>query len=251
MNSSRPAMSEDLKPFELYYRGPSPNPWKVAIVLEELGLPWKFVEVQADELKKEPYLSLNPNGRVPALVDPNKSITLWESGAIIDYLIAEYDASAKLHYPRTAATLVPSYQTRCWEHFQMSGQGPYFGQKNWFSYAHPEKLPSAIERYANEIRRVTGVLDAHLAKHGTPFLVGDRATYADLMFVPYYKSVPFVIAPEIDLAEYRTFYAWLERLYARPAVAQVMGEWERQMVAALATRKSQKEEAAATAGKTE
>lgn len=69
---------ESLKSFLLYYKGPSPNPWKVAIILEELSLPWTLVPVQPSELKSEPFISLNPNGRVPALEDPNTGIVLWE-----------------------------------------------------------------------------------------------------------------------------------------------------------------------------
>jgi len=67
-----------LQPLTLYMRGPSPNPYKVAIILEELGLPWKSEAVQESELKSEPFISLNPNGRVPALTDPNTDIALWE-----------------------------------------------------------------------------------------------------------------------------------------------------------------------------
>ena len=82
-------MSTTLKTFSLYYSGPSPNPWKVAILLEELGLPWKFVKVEMSELKKEPFISLNPNGRVPALIDPNKDITLWEVRSPLPYSISD------------------------------------------------------------------------------------------------------------------------------------------------------------------
>lgn len=71
-------MTSSLQTFTVYYNGPSPNPFKVALVLEELGLPWKFETVESEKLKEEPYVSINPNGRVPALVDPNKNITLWE-----------------------------------------------------------------------------------------------------------------------------------------------------------------------------
>ncbi len=79
---SGPKMSPALKPFVLYYHGPSPNPWKVGIILEELGLPWELASVDNSELKQEPFISLNPNGRVPALVDPNKDVTLWEVSSV-------------------------------------------------------------------------------------------------------------------------------------------------------------------------
>jgi glutathione S-transferase len=121
----------------------------------------------------------------------------------------------------------------------MSGQGPYFGQKNWFSMFHPEKIPSAIERYANEVVRITGVIDAHLEKRGTEYLVGDRITYADLMFFVYFRMMPTFIAPEIDLSGFKAYTAWFGRLLARPAVAKVDAHWTEVAVAALATRKAE------------
>ncbi|KAJ3548982.1 hypothetical protein NM208_g740 [Fusarium decemcellulare] len=202
--------------------GGSPNPWKVALILEELGVPYKFENVDFTEIKNEPFISINPNGRVPALKDHQKRITLWESGAIIDYLIDTYDINASLHY----TSLPEKYHTRCWEHFQMSGQGPYFGQKSWFSRFHPEKVPSAIERYSNEIRRVIQVIDSHLKKQGTNYLVGEKITYADLMFVPYARSIKMTIAPEIDTSAWVAYESWLGRIYARPAVARVLADWD-------------------------
>lgn len=100
----------------------------------------------------------------------------------------------------------------------MSGQGPYFGQAIWFTRYHSEKLPSAITRYRNEIKRVTMVLDKVLADR--EYLVGGKCTYADLAFIPWFKSVPIAFGDEeVDLAkEYPNFGAWMERLSARPAV---------------------------------
>lgn len=106
----------------------------------------------------------------------------------------------------------------------MSGQGPYFGQKGWFEMFHQEKLPSAIERYRNEIKRVIGVIDAHLTKQGTEYLVGDRVTYADLMFILYFTNMLAVMAPEVDTSEWKQYTAWLGRLCARPAVAETLTE---------------------------
>lgn len=102
----------------------------------------------------------------------------------------------------------------------MSGQGPYFGQSAWFQFFHAEKLPSAIERYINEVRRVTGVIDLHLAKQKTEYLVGDRVTYADLMFLPYFQGIAF-FGPGVDLADFPDFKAWFDRLNERPAVVKI------------------------------
>lgn len=103
----------------------------------------------------------------------------------------------------------------------MSGQGPYFGQKAWFSHFHAEKIPSAVERYGNEVKRVVGVIDTHLKKTGTEYLVGNKATYADLMFVMWSSMVPW-LGPEVDLSAYDSYDAWLKKLMARPAVEKTL-----------------------------
>lgn len=112
------------KPVTLYSHAGGPNPWKVAIILEELGIPYETKFEDMSTLKKEPFVKVNPNGRVPAIEDPNTGVTLWESGAIVEYLVQEYDKSEKLHYK----TSPEKYITQQWLHFQMSGQGPYYGQ---------------------------------------------------------------------------------------------------------------------------
>jgi glutathione S-transferase len=232
----------ELQPLVLYYHGPATNPWKVALILEELGLPYKMESVAFSDIKKEPFILLNPNGRLPGLEDPNTNVETWEvssflqtrsrgppirinpalqSGAIIDYLIDVYDTKAELHYTSSPE----KYTTRCWEHFQMSGQGPYFGQKAWFEMYHPEKLPSAIERYGNEIKRVIGVIDEHLRRQGSEYLVGDRATYADIMWIPWFQALGG-IAPEIDTTQWEAYTAWYNRLVARPRVAAVLAKYK-------------------------
>ncbi|KAG6026035.1 hypothetical protein E4U41_001373 [Claviceps citrina] len=214
-----------LKPLTLYSHAGGPNPWKVAIILEELNLPYETKMLDFSTVKAEPFISLNPNGRVPGLEDPNTEISLWESGAIIDYLIDQYDPSHTLSYAHPPQ----KHQTRVWEHFQMSGQGPYFGQLVWFTRYHPDKIQSAIDRYANEVRRVTGVIDAHLKRQKTEYLVGDRVTYADLMFVPW--AVAIVALADVDLAAYEAYSAWLKRLTDRPVVAKVLKQREEAMAA--------------------
>lgn len=212
----------ELDPIILYMHGAGPTPWKVAIILEELGLPYTKQQVELSDIKKEPYISINPNGRVPSIYDPNKNITLWESGAIIGYLIDTYDTESLLKYDSSPE----KYITRCWESFQMSGQGPYFGQKSWFELFHPERIPSAIDRYRSEIKRVIGVIDSHLIKQKTKYLVGDKCTYADLMFIPYFRSLATVFAPEIDQTQWKAYSSWLERVSSRPATARVLALYD-------------------------
>lgn len=121
-----------------------------------------------EDVKGEAFTKLNPNGRVPAIHDPNSGITLWESGAIIEYLIETYDKDGKLSY----STSPEKYYQKQYLHFQTSGQGPYYGQYGWFTLYHPEKIPSAIERYKDQIWRVVSVLDKIL--EGREYLVGDK-----------------------------------------------------------------------------
>ncbi|MCJ1431533.1 glutathione S- transferase, nitrogen catabolite repression regulator [Xylographa pallens] len=145
---------------------------------------------------------------------------LPQSGAIIQYLIDTYDKKHQLSYD----SFPEKYQTAQWLFFQVSGQGPYFGQKAWFSNYHAEKLPSAEERYANEIRRVLGVLDAHLTKQRTPYLVGDKCTFADLAWVTWNALLGWLV-PDLNAEkEFPAFYAWNQRLVERPAVKKVLAE---------------------------
>ena len=180
------------------------------------------------ELKQPPFESQFPNGRVPAIEDPNNgNIKLWESGAIIEYLLETYDPTNSLSY----TTGTERYEQKCWLHFQTSGQGPYFGQRAWFTLYHPEKnLTSCLDRYGNEIKRVLGVIDSHLKASGREFLVGDKVTYADLAFVPWHwlLEYPPHLMGEDFVKEWKEKYpvcwAWNEKLQARPAVKKCRDE---------------------------
>ncbi|KAF2231814.1 glutathione S-transferase [Viridothelium virens] len=207
-------------PIILYSHASGPNPWKIAILLEELGLAYETKFQEFSDLKVEPFISLNPNGRVPAIEDRNTGVILGESGAIIQYLIDTYDTENRLTY----TTSPEKYKLLYWLAFQISGQGPYFGQKAWFSNYHHEKVPSAEQRYAGEIRRVLGVIDAHLKKQQTEYLVGNKATYADLAWVTWDVMLGWLV-PDLDYQkEFPLFAAWHARLVARPAVKKVLEE---------------------------
>lgn len=156
---------------------------KVFVLLEQLGVKYDAVSFKFDDIKKKPFIDVNPNGRVPAIEDPNTGITLWESGAILQYIIEQYDTSNSLSY----TSLAEKHLCNQYLHFQMSGQGPYFGQAGWFRHLHHEKLPSAIERYQKEAKRVLGVLEVVLSAKpaNAQWLVGDKMTFADLAFMPW------------------------------------------------------------------
>lgn len=160
---------------------------------------------------------------VPAIEDPNTGITLWESGAIIEYLVETYDPSGLLH-PLNSPD---KYFAKQYLHFQMSGQGPYFGQYYWFANAHAEKIPSAVERYRNEIKRVTKVLDGVLK--GKEALVGGKVSFVDLAFLPWYKGAARVedgkLFAELE-ADNPDFKRWFHALSERPSVVKVYKEIE-------------------------
>jgi glutathione S-transferase len=217
-------MSE-LKPIKVWGKG-GPNPPKIAILLDELNVPHEIVNIPFSDVKKPEYLAINPNGRVPAIYDPNTDLTLWESGAIYEYLIESYDKDHKLSF---APGTPEYYHSKQWLYFQVSGQGPYYGQAVWFKKFHPEQVPSAVERYVKEISRVCGVLDGHLAKQKVdsegngPWLVGNKLSYADLAFIPWqWITSRLLTEEEFKAEEFPHLKKWLDNMNAREAVKKTM-----------------------------
>ncbi|KAJ5107386.1 hypothetical protein N7456_004061 [Penicillium angulare] len=213
-----------MQPITLYSHEIGPNPWKVAIILSALGIEYEQVFVDFEKVKQRPFTDINPNGRLPAIIDPNHGITLWESGAIIQYLIDTYDTSHTLSYETTAE----KYHIQQWLHFQMSGQGPYYGQLGWFK-RQPEQMPLAIQRYADEVRRVTGVLEKAL--EGKLWLVGEKCTYADLSFVPWQDVLSLVSSELVDelARDFPNVEAWMGRMKQRADVKKVLEEKKQAM----------------------
>jgi glutathione S-transferase len=213
-----------LKPIKLY-GGIGPNPPKVAIILKELDLPHEIISTPHAELKLPPYLKINPNGRLPAITDPNSDITLWETGAIVEYLVEKYDTDHKISF---APGTKESWQAKQWLYFQASGQGPYYGQAAWFTTYHPEKVQSAIDRYVAEIGRVTGVLEAHLKKRKEegmqePWIVGDKCSYVDLAFVSWQTVVAkFLTKEQFDQSKFPEVEGWIARMRTRESVGSVL-----------------------------
>ncbi|KAI1787129.1 glutathione S-transferase C-terminal-like protein [Ganoderma leucocontextum] len=212
------------KQFTLYTHLGGPNGWKVAIVLEELGLTYEsvFLDFGKGEQKEARHTDLNPNGRIPTLVDHhNGDFTLWESDAILLYLANKYDAEKRL----TVTDEKDKYSIVQWLFFQASGQGPYFGQAFWFMNYHPEKIASAIERYQKETLRVLSVLDGVLAKpESNGWLVGGKPTIADLSFITWNNTaLNATVKDYADVEkEYPAFYAWHQKLSAREAVKKTL-----------------------------
>lgn len=216
-----------LKPITVWGKG-GPNPPKVAILLEELGIPYEAIAVPLSDVKKPEYTAVNPNGRLPTIYDPNTDIKVWESGAILEYLIEKYDKDYKFSFPPGTAE---SYHAKQFLFFQVSGQGPYYGQAAWFKNFHPEKLPSAIERYVKEINRVTAVLEKHLSEQKVPdgsdgpWLVGNKYSFADIAWISWQRLVTKIHSvEEYNPDDYPHVKAWLDKLLARPAVQAGLGQ---------------------------
>ena len=208
-------MAKPLKPIKVWGKG-GPNPPKVVMILEELGIPYDAEAIPLTDIKKPAYLAINPNGRLPSIHDPNTGITLWESGAIVEYLIERYDSEErKLSFePGTPE----AYHAKQWLFFQASGQGPYYGQYGWFRLYAPEKIPSALERYAKEVNRVTAVLEGHLSKQkeGEEWLVGGKCSYADIAFISWQMTIAKVTKKEeYDVDNYPHVKAWIARMLER------------------------------------
>ncbi|TFK45314.1 glutathione S-transferase C-terminal-like protein [Heliocybe sulcata] len=211
------------KQFTLYTHKGGPNGWKIAYFLTELGLSYEsiYLDFGKNEQKASPHVDLNPNGRIPTIVDhSNNDFVLWESNAILTYLADKYDTEHKF----SASTEDDKYKQLQWLFFQASGQGPYFGQLAWFTMYHPEKIPSAIERYTNEVKRVFKILDGELAKR--QWLVGGKYSIADLSFISWTAAGVFFLAgTEYDVQkEVPHLHAWLQKMMERPAIAKVNAE---------------------------
>ncbi len=197
-------------PIDLYF-WPTPNGWKISIMLEECGLPYTVHPVnisQGDQFKPE-FLAISPNNKMPAIVDPDgpggKPISVFESGAILLYLA------------RKTGKFMPAdergrVEVEQWLMWQMGGFGPMLGQNHHFNHYAPEKIPYAMNRYINESKRLYGVLDKQLA---TREFVAGAYSIADMAIVGWVKSWE---RQGVDMATLPNVKRWFETLLARPAV---------------------------------
>jgi GSH-dependent disulfide-bond oxidoreductase len=201
------------------YSLPTPNGVKASIMLEEIGLPYEVhrVDFGKGDQRTPEFLSLTPNGKIPAILDPDgpggEPLGLFESGAILQYLA---EKTGKL-LPADAAR---RYQTIQWLHFQMGGIGPMFGQLGFFNKfagrEYEDKRP--LQRYVDESKRLLGVLETHLA--GRQWIMDDDYTIADISMVGWVRNlIGFYEARElVAFDNLQEVPAWLERSLARPAV---------------------------------
>ena len=201
------------------YSLPTPNGVKVSIMLEESGLPYEphLVDIGKNESWTDAFLSLNPNGKIPAILDPDgpdgRPLALFESGAILLYLA---DKTGKL-LPKDAAR---RYETIQWVFFQMAFIGPMFGQLGYFHKFAGRELEDKrpLERYRDESRRLLGVLERRLA--GRQWIMGDEYTIADISMLGWVRNlIGFYGARElVQFDSLADVPRWLESGLARPAV---------------------------------
>lgn len=238
--------------YTLFLHRSAPNGFKVAIILLELDLPFNtiFLDFNNGEQRAPEFVTINPNARVPALIDHYRDNTsIWELGAIILFLVSKHlreNGECALWLDN----LVEQLQILSWLFFQTSGHAPMIGQALHFRYFHLCPVPSAVERYTDEVRRVYGVIEMALAERRealimdldvenaaaysagtTPllqsryfeypvWLVGDRATVADLSFVPWNNVVDRI---GINLkVEFPEVYKWTKYMMRRPAVIRAL-----------------------------
>ena len=189
------------------YTAATPNGHKISIALEELRLPYTVHHLDLGRLdqKTPEFLRINPNGRVPAIVDRDEgNFAVFESGAILIYL-AEKTGRLMPRDPKGRSLVIQ------WLMFQMAGIGPMMGQANVFYRYFPEKLQPAIDRYHGEVRRLFGVLDGRLADH--EYLAGDYSI-ADIANWAWVRGHDWSGVP-ID--RFRNLSRWVAQLAARPA----------------------------------
>jgi GST-like protein len=199
-------------PIELYY-WPTPNGWKISIMLEECGLPYTVHSVnigKGDQFKPD-FLAISPNNKMPAIVDPDgpggEPISIFESGAILQYL----GRKTGRFYPADERRRVEVDQ---WLFWQMGGFGPMLGQAHHFRIYAPEKIPYAVDRYTNETNRLYGVLDRRLARRD--FVAGEYSI-ADMAIFPWAKLWE---RQGQDIEQFPNVRRWLDANLARPAVGR-------------------------------
>lgn len=190
------------------YTSPTPNGWKASIMLEEIGLPYEVHPIALDKLeqKEDWFLRINPNGRIPVIVDRDEDdFAVFESGAILVYL-AEKTGKLLPSTPRERSVVLQ------WLMFQMAGVGPMQGQSNVFFRYAPEKIEYAIQRYQNETKRLYTVLDSRLAD--AEYLAGDYSI-ADVATWPWVLLHGWA---GVEIDDLPHLQRWLDQVGQRPAV---------------------------------
>ncbi|MFH1805288.1 MAG: glutathione S-transferase C-terminal domain-containing protein [Pseudomonadota bacterium] len=197
-----------------FYYHPTPNPAKVALFLEETGLPYEVIPVDTKkgDQHSPAFRVINPNGKVPAIVDSDgpggAEIRVFDSTAILIYLAEK--TGAFLGKPEDRGDLLS------WLMFVATGLGPFSGQAVHFQHVAPAGNDYGVNRYRNEIKRHYKVLDDHLA--GRDFMVGEGYTIVDMSVWGWIERAFFVLKSDVPLADYPNIKRWYEAICTRPAV---------------------------------
>jgi glutathione S-transferase len=210
--NARPLTSKMTTPNITLYTQGTPNGQKASVTLEVLDIPYttRALDLYKNEQKEDWYLKINPNGRIPAIVDhSNGDFAVFESGAIMLYLAQNYDPNHKL-WPKD-----PKLQSQVvqWLMFQMGGVGPMMGQAEHFIRSAPEKIEYAINRYTNETKRLFSVIESQLT--GRDYLVGDQLTIADIAHYTWASNAHHM---NISLSEFPNLEKWADRISKNPGV---------------------------------
>lgn len=190
------------------YTAATPNGHKISIALEEMGLAYRVhhLDLMAGDQKKPEFLAINPNGRIPVIIDrDNDDFAVFESGAILIYLAEKTGKFLPANPNKRSITLQ-------WLMFQMGGVGPMMGQANVFYRYLPEKLPAAIDRYQNESRRLFEVMNHRLSDNR--YLAGDDYTIADMSTWPWVRIFEW---SGVDMSGLEHLERWMHEIAKRPA----------------------------------
>lgn len=214
--------SSDIKPLKLHAHATGPNPIKVAIALEFLTLPytvqmWDFSDNPDKGVKGTSFLKINPNGRVPALEDPNTGVTAWESGAILNYIRRVYDKEGKLG-PKKGAAEQDRVDLETWEYFLLSTLGPMTGQVNWFRHYHSSENKDALKRYEEQTERCYGVVEKQLERSGGQSILGGGGmSVVDIHFEPWVRQHEHA---GLSLDKYPKLKGWLDGMKNQKEVVE-------------------------------
>ena len=196
---------------------PTPNGWKISIMLEECGLPYevKWINLGRGEQFAPDFLEVSPNNRIPAIIDHapadgGEPVSVFETGAILVYLAEKTGQFLPVDLRGRKAVME-------WLFWQVGGLGPMLGQHGHFRLYAPERIAYATERYRGEALRLYGVLDKQLAVH--PFCSGDDYTIADMAIFPWAARHEW---HQVNLADFPNVKRWYDIVNARPAVTKGM-----------------------------
>jgi GST-like protein len=197
---------------KFYFSG-APNPTKIALFLEEAGMPYEAIPVDTrkGDQHKPDFMKINPNAKVPVIVDGDT--TVFDSSAILLYLAEKTGKFLPAKTDKARGELLS------WQFFISSGVGPYFGQSVHFRAYAPEKIPYAINRYAYEAQRHLGIIDERLGNN--KYMLGDTYTIVDMNLWGWSRIIPNVVGPDAA-AQYKNLKRLTDEISARPAAAKAL-----------------------------